>query len=108
MMRPRPHRAFLEGRIRELENVLKHAVLIETDHKGGNKIALGNTVVIREVGTDYDEKYTLVGKMEADPSNGMISNESPMGSSLLNHKAGDEVLVKTPGGEISFEIVDIE
>ena len=99
---------FLEGRIRELENVLKHAVIIDKDESPSDKVGLGRKVVIKEAGTDFEEAYTLVGSLEADPSNGRISNESPMGSSLLNRKVGDEVVVETPGGEITFEIVKIE
>ena len=99
---------FLEGRIRELENVLKNAEVIEEHDTPADRVALGRKVIIREVGTDYDEEYTVVGSMEDDPTNGRISNESPMGKALLTKRIGDEVLVQTPGGEISFEIVSIE
>ncbi len=98
---------FLEGRIRELESVLKHAEIIKEHDTPADVVALGRTVVIREVGTDFDEVYTLVGSMEADPANGRISNESPMGKALLEKRVGAQVLVETPGGEITFEVVKI-
>ncbi|NJN84896.1 MAG: transcription elongation factor GreA [Caldilineaceae bacterium] len=99
---------FLEGRIRELEIVLKNARVIEEDNSPANEIALGRTVVIREVGTDFSETYKIVGSLEADPANGRISNESPMGKSLLGKKTGAQVDVETPGGSVVFEIVDVE
>jgi transcription elongation factor GreA len=99
--------SFLEGRIRELENVLKHAKVIEEDNGPADEIAVGRTVVIREVGSNYDETYTIVGSLEADPANGRISNESPMGKSLLGKKTGAQVEVVTPGGQVAFEVVSI-
>ena len=98
---------FLEGKIRDLENVLKHSVIIEENEGPANAVDIGRTVVIREVGTTFDEEYTIVGSMEADPVNGRISNASPMGKALLSKHIGDEVLVESPGGEIAFEIVSI-
>ena len=98
---------FLEGRIRELQSVLKNAVVIEEHNSPAEHVAIGRTVIIREVGTDFDETYTIVGSLEADPANGRISNESPMGKALLNKRPGEEVVVASPGGEIVFEIVSI-
>jgi transcription elongation factor GreA len=98
---------FVEGRIRELENVLKNAQLIE-EGATGNSVTLGRTVVVREVGTDYEESYTIVGSLEASPEEGRISNESPLGKALLGKKKGQKVTVESPGGEIRFEILRIE
>ena len=98
---------FLEGKIRDLENVLKHSVIIEENEGPANVVDIGRTVVIREVGTTYDEEYTIVGSMEADPVNGRVSNASPMGKALLSKQIGDQALVESPGGEIAFEIVSI-
>lgn len=98
---------FLEGKIRDLENVLKFSVIIEENSGPATAVDIGRTVVIREVGTTFDEEYTIVGSVEADPANGRISHSSPMGSALLNKRTGDEVLVESPGGEIAFEIVKI-
>ncbi|MCL4860058.1 MAG: transcription elongation factor GreA [Caldilineaceae bacterium] len=99
---------FVEGRIRELENVLKNASIIDEGAARANIVALGRTVIVREVGTDYEETYTIVGSLEADPQNGRISNESPLGKALLGKKKGQKVMVESPGGEIKFEILKIE
>ncbi|GIV79568.1 MAG: transcription elongation factor GreA [Litorilinea sp.] len=99
---------FLEGRIRELENILKNAQVIDESAQPADEIALGRTVIVREVGTDYEETYTIVGSLEADPANGRISNQSPIGKALLGKKVGESVTVNSPGGEIVFEILKIE
>jgi transcription elongation factor GreA len=98
---------FVEGRIREIENILKHARLIEDGAGPGNVVAIGRTVVIREVGADFEETYTIVGSLEADPQNGRISNESPLGKGLLGKKKNQKVVVDSPGGEIRFEVVRV-
>lgn len=99
---------FLEGRIRELENILGNAEVIDDNEHPADVVALGRTVVVREVGTDYEETYTLVGAPEADPSSGRISNVSPMGKALLGKKVGHKVLVESPGGDIEFEVLNIK
>ncbi len=99
---------FLEGRIRELEQMLKHAQVIDNESTAKDVAALGRTVVVCEVGTDFEESYMIVGAVQADPTNGRISNESPMGKALLGKKVGDKVTVESPGGEIEFEIKKIE
>lgn len=98
---------FLEGRVRELEYIVKHAQIIE-ENSNSNLVGIGRTVIIREVDTDFEETYTIVGSREADPTNGRISNESPMGQALLGKKKGQKVNVKTPGGDVKFEILKIE
>lgn len=98
--------AFLEGRIQELEYLLKNAVIIE---KNANQdvVSIGSHVTIQE--EDFPpETYHLVGPTEADPSNGKISHESPIGKALLGHKTGDRVEVETPGGRLTFKILKIE
>ena len=99
---------FLEGRIRELEGLLKNAKVISDDDAAPDVVSLGRTVVVREAGTDYEEEYTIVGPPEADPSQGRISNESPMGKSLLGRRIGDQTTVTSPGGDIIFEIVRVK
>jgi transcription elongation factor GreA len=97
--------AFLEGRIQEIEHVLRNAVIIEK--KGGDVVSVGSTVTVQE--QDFDpETYYLVGAKEADPRSGKISNESPIGRALLDHKVGDTVEAETPGGKIKFKILKIE
>ncbi len=100
--------AFLEGRIRELEMKLKNAQIIDDSAAPADQVALGRTVVVQEADMDEEEVYTIVGSTEADPGNGRISNESPLGRSLLGKKVGDRVTVETPGGAIEFTILRIE
>ena len=99
---------FLEGRIRELEAILKNAQVISDAAAAPNVVAIGRTVVVREQDTDAEEEYTIVGPPEADPSRGRISNESPMGRALLNKRVGEQAVVVSPGGEIVFEIVKVK
>lgn len=99
---------FLEGRIRELEILLKNAKVINDADVAPDVVGIGRTVVVREQGTEMEEEYTIVGPPEANPAQGRISNESPMGRALLNKRAGDEAVVVSPGGEIAFEIVKVK
>jgi len=86
---------FLETRIAELENIFKNACLIRHPLKKElNVVSLGATVRVK-VGEEKDE-FTIVGTLEAKPSLGKISNESPVGSALLGHKVGDEVVISSP------------
>jgi transcription elongation factor GreA len=99
--------AFLEGRIQEIEYLLKNATIIEDTERPKDQVAVGATVTVQE--EDYDpETYYLVGAKEADPRNGRISNESPIGSALIGQKVGDVVTVRTPGGELRLKILKIE
>ena len=97
--------AFLEGRIQEIEAALRTAVIIENKHT--DYVTVGSHVTVQE--EDFDpETFYVVGGKEADPRNGRISNESPIGSALMNHKVGDEVQAETPGGKIKFKIIKVE
>jgi len=96
---------FLEGRIQEIEAVLRTAIIIE--HSQSDFVTVGSHITIQEEGLD-PETFYVVGAKEADPRNGKISNESPIGSALMNHKVGDEVIVETPGGKIKFKILKVE
>jgi transcription elongation factor GreA len=97
--------AFLEGRIQEIEAILRSAVIIE--HTQSDVVNVGSHVTVQEDGFD-PETYYVVGAREADPRKGRISNESPIGSALLNHKVGDVVQAETPGGKIKFKILKVE
>ena len=99
---------FLEGRIRELEGILKNAQVISENTAAPNVVMIGRTVVVREQDADLEEEYTIVGPPEADPSRGRISNESPMGRALLNKRVGEQAVVVSPGGEIVFDIVKVK
>jgi transcription elongation factor GreA len=98
--------AFLEGRIMEIEAILRNSAIIE---KSADKdvISIGDTVTIQEEGFD-PETYYLVGPAEADPRKGRISHESPIGVAILGKKVGDVAEAETPGGRIKFKIVNIE
>lgn len=98
--------AFTEGRIKELEILLATAKIIEGNTASGC-IQVGSTVTIQEIGTDEKEKFTIVGATEAKPSEGRISNESPLGNALLTHVKGDEVSVNSPDGEYQVKIVKV-
>ena len=96
--------AFLEGKIKEYEEILSGVVIIKEKHSG--LIDVGSTVTIQEEG-QAEEKYQLVGAKEANPRDGHISNESPIGRALLGHRVGDEVAVDTPNGQTKFKILNI-
>jgi transcription elongation factor GreA len=101
--------AFLEGRIKELETILATARVI--DEKPGAVVAetvnVGTKVTIQEEGAD-PETYSIVGAAEANPAEGLVSNESPLGKALINHKVGDQVQVDAPGGSFTVSILKIE
>ena len=98
--------AFLEGRIQELKHILRNVVIIEDKPIQRDIIEIGARVTVQEEGFD-PEKYRLVGAKEANPRNGHISNESPIGRALLGHSVGDEVVVDTPNGQTKFKILNI-
>ena len=100
--------AFVEGRIRELKVKIHNAQIIDETETPDDLVALGRSVVVRENGYDDEEIYTIVGSTETDPSNGRISNESPIGKALIGRSAGDVVRVEAPAGEIEFQIVRVE
>jgi len=97
---------FLEGRIQELEHILGNVIIIE-EGKNQDEIGVGSRVTIQE--GDYPpQTYHLVGPKEADPRNGRISHESPIGKALIGHRCGDEVSANTPAGTLVFKILSIE
>ena len=97
--------AFLDGRIQELQHMIDHAQIIEPGNED-NIVNIGETVTI-QASDGETEQYTIVGKAEADPSRGLISNESPLGKALLDHQIGDEVIVHAPAGDIRYQIVAV-
>lgn len=97
--------SFLEGRIQEIEAILRTATIIEK--KQSDVVTVGSKVTIQEDNFD-PETYDLVGAKEADPRNGKISNESPFGKALLDHKVGETVEAETPGGKIKLKILKVE
>jgi transcription elongation factor GreA len=98
---------FLEGRIQELEYLLHNATIIEEKNGKWEKVEVGATVTVQE--EDFpEETYYLVGAKEADPRNGRISNESPIGKALLGHKVGEFAVAETPNGNVRLKILKIE
>jgi len=97
--------AFVEGRILTLENIVKNAVVIESPALPG-VVELGNKVLIQNQDGKIDQ-FTIVGSAEANPVDGKISNESPVGQALLDRKVGDEVEVPTPAGMLKLTIIEV-
>lgn len=99
--------AFVEGRIQELDVLLASAKIIEDNgKKKSDTVQLGSKVTIKE-GNFEAETFTIVGMAEANPREGKISNESPIGKAILGHKVGDSVKVETPGGTYTVKILKI-
>ncbi|HLG27715.1 MAG TPA: transcription elongation factor GreA [Paenisporosarcina sp.] len=99
--------AFVEGRIVTLESMIRNAVIIEGNEKDNDIVSLGKTVSFIEVPDGEEETYTIVGSAEADPIEGLISNDSPIAKSLIGRSVGDQVKVLTPGGEMDVKITSI-
>jgi transcription elongation factor GreA len=98
--------AFVEGRIQELEMLLANARVIQ--ETGAREVVeVGATVTIQE-GNNEPESYTVVGRAEANPREGRISNESPLGRALMDHRAGESVRVEAPGGSFTVQILKVE
>ncbi len=97
--------AFLEGRILTLKNILRHVEIIERSD-GADTVQIGSQVTVAEPGGE-PETYTIVGSVEMDPSNGRISNVSPLGNALLDRRLGEEVEVHAPAGTLRFVIKNI-
>jgi transcription elongation factor GreA len=98
--------AFVEGRILEIERILAQAKVIEGG-ESNDRVHIGSTVIVQEDGAE-EERYRIVGAAEANPKQGLISNESPVGRALLDCTVGDEVSVQAPGGERRLRVVKIE
>jgi transcription elongation factor GreA len=96
--------SFIEGRILELEDLMTNAVLVEEGKKTGT-VNIGSKIKVKINGNE--KEFQIVGVTEADPAHGKISNESPLGEALLGKKKGDVVEVETPGGKVSYLILDV-
>jgi transcription elongation factor GreA len=98
---------FLEGRIQELERILKNVIIIDENNQQNDTVDVGAHVTIQEDDIT-PETYHVVGPQEANPRQGKISHESPIGRALMGHKIGDIVDVETPGGTIHLKITSIK
>lgn len=100
--------SLLEGRIRELKNMLSNAALIEEEEAHSSReVRIGSSVTVRFDGDDEEETWTIVGSAEASPREGRISNESPIGSAILGKKVRQKATVQTPNGAMKLTIVKI-
>lgn len=99
--------AFVEGRILTLENMVNNAVIITHEKSASDIVELGSTVTVSEPSGDLVQ-YDIVGSAEADPSQGRISNESPVGMALLGKKTGDKVEIEVPAGHLELTIVEVK
>ncbi len=97
--------AFVEGRIREIEEILNQAEVVE-NHSSGDKVDVGSSVVVDNNGSQ--ETFQIVGEFEADPMNKKLSQNSPIGQALINKKVGDLVEVNIPAGKVQYKIVEIK
>lgn len=98
--------SFLEGRIQELERILRNVHIIDETKQGRETVDIGARVTVEEEGFDAEE-YQMVGPKEANPADNRISYESPLGKALMNHRVGDVVVADTPNGKIRFKITQI-
>lgn len=99
--------AKLEERVIKLENMLRNAILIDEDEITTDKVSIGSKVLVKDLEYDEEMEYTIVGSAEANPYEGKISNESPLGSALLGLQVDDIVEVQVPDGKIEYEVLNI-
>ena len=97
----------LYSKIAELKDLIENAVILEAAHTG-SAVVMGSRVTVREQSDDETETYEIVGSQEADPIHGRISDESPLGRSLMGHVKGDKVTFEAPVGVLHYEITDVE
>ena len=100
--------AFVEGRITTLENMIRFAEIIDNDGVDQDEVSIGKTVTFQELPDGEEEEYTIVGSAEADPFSGKISNDSPIAQALICKQLGDQVIIATPGGDMTVKITKVE
>ncbi len=102
--------AIMEARIKDIEETLKNVVILDQSKISKDIVSIGSKVTIKDLNfpDEEPETYILVGMTESNPSENKISDQSPVGKSLLGKKKGEKVLVDAPGGEFEYEILDIE
>lgn len=93
-----------EARISEIENILQNAIITDS-HSTKNGVGVGSVVVVKKIGENFEQTFTIVGSEEVDLSEGKISNESPLGNALLGKEKGEKVSFVTPKGEASYTII---
>ena len=98
--------AWAHGRRQELEYILNNVQVLNAQHTKQSTVIIGSTILVKS--GKKTKKYTIVGPQEANPLEGKISNESPLGGAFLGHKVGEQVLAHTPAGQQEFEILEIQ
>ena len=99
--------AMVEARIAQVEALLKNVHVLDDSDLPTDIVSIGSKVLLKDIEFDEDVEYYIVGSTEADPSEGKISDESPVGKALLGHRVGDRVEVEVPSGMIEFEVLEI-
>ena len=107
-MQAKNEQSRIEGEIKQLEERLRNATIIDESVLNTKTVSIGSTVVVQEQGNSEKMTYVIVGSTEANPLEGKISNESPVGQALIGHNKGDKVEVTTPGGAVEYTIVSIK
>ena len=97
----------IDGRIRDLEHKLAEAQIIDTSNLSTEKVVFGATVTVKDLQSDKEQRYTLVGQDEADLKNGKISVQSPVGRALIGKRVGDTLEVQTPAKVAEYEVLNI-
>ena len=97
----------LEATIAEMENTLANAEVVDDDSISTNEVGVGSTIEIKRVDKDKTEKFKIVGTTEANPAEGKISDDSPIGKAAIKKKVGDVFTVEAPAGELQFEVISI-
>lgn len=100
--------AFVEAKIAQLEEMIRHSEIIEEDAEHPDVVSIGKSVSFKELPDGEEERYMIVGSAESDPFDGKISNDSPMAKSLIGHSVGEKVVVATPGGDINVKILEVK
>jgi len=96
---------FIEGKIMELEDLVKNAVIVKRAKSNG-KVGIGSEVKITSGSMEF--QYTITGSNESDPLSGKISNESPLGQAIMDRSVGDEFSIRTPNGEMRYKILEVK
>jgi transcription elongation factor GreA len=99
--------AFVEGRIQQLDAMLRTAKVIDNHSAPADQITVGSTVRVKDLASGEQTAYTIVGSLEADPDQDRISNESPVGQALLGRRVGETVEVVVPAGKIRYSVLKI-
>ncbi|MGQ0572211.1 MAG: transcription elongation factor GreA [Armatimonadota bacterium] len=99
--------AFVEGRILQIDQMLRNARVIDNEAVSSDTVSVGSTVRLRDAAAGDETSYTIVGSAEADPMRDRISNESPVGQALIGRKKGEIVTIRVPAGTLKYTILEI-